>query len=220
MSEPIVVLDHVTKRFVRGAETITAVAGASLELLPGTFTVIRGPSGSGKTTLLNLVVGWDEPDEGTVRGVDGRPTWASVAVVPQRLGLLEHLTVAENLTLPGRRNGGEADVIGISSRLGIAHLADRFPAETSLGEQQRVAVARALVGSPLLLVADEPTSHQDEERTEQIHDELVAAAARGTAVLVATHDPRIAVHATRQFDMTDGHLSTIAASTSSSASSE
>ncbi|HEY3483738.1 MAG TPA: ATP-binding cassette domain-containing protein, partial [Ilumatobacteraceae bacterium] len=73
MNQPIVVLDRVTKRFVRGAETITAVAGASLELHPGTFTVIRGPSGSGKTTLLNLVVGWDDPDEGTVRGLGGPP---------------------------------------------------------------------------------------------------------------------------------------------------
>ena len=204
--EPVVVLDRVTKFFVRGAETITAVARASLELHAGTFTVVRGPSGSGKTTLLNLVLGWDDPDEGTVRGVGGAPGWSSVAVVPQRLGLLEHLTVAENLTLPRRRDGGPQDLADVSSRLGIAHLADRFPADTSLGEQQRVAVARALLGAPRLLVADEPTSHQDEERTEQIHDGLVAAAANGAAVLVATHDPRIAVHATHRFVMTDGHL--------------
>jgi ABC-type lipoprotein export system ATPase subunit len=212
----------VSKRFVRGSETIHAVVGVSLTPDPAMVTVVGGPSGSGKTTLLNLLIGWESPDEGVVEGLPTRPDWTQIAIVPQRLGLMEHLTVAENVGLPlraRRRHGrGDADrVAALLAAAGIDGVAHRFPAETSLGEQQRAACARALITRPRLVVADEPTSHQDEGNGRRIIDLLLAEAARGAAVVVATHDERVAVHAGRRFEMLDGRLLPMDAADRSSA---
>ena len=128
-----------------------------------------GPSGSGKTTLLNLLCGWEQPDGGRLSWPSGSgrvdPPWDEVAVVPQDLGLVEELTVVENVELPlwlaGRLERGLPEAAGLLDRLGLARNGDRLPAEVSLGERQRVALARAMVVGPRLLLADEPTGHQD-----------------------------------------------------------
>lgn len=203
---PIVRLVDAVKSYRRGAETIVAVRSATLVLSAGSVTVVSGPSGSGKTTLLNLLLGWETPDEGRREPPTSTPSWSHTAVVPQRLGLLDHCTVAENITLPGRASPLVLDVDEVMRRLSIDHLADRFPAETSLGEQQRTAVARALVSAPRLLLADEPTSHQDESNTHRICELLVEAAANGTSVVIATHDHRVAEHAHHHLHLTDGRL--------------
>lgn len=203
---PTVSLQHVSKRYARGAEIIVAVDDASLELWAGSSTVISGPSGSGKTTLLNLVIGWDTPDDGLIAPAVRQAGWSALAVVPQRLGLIESITIAENVALPGRVRPLAIAPLDMMERLGIAHLAARFPGEVSLGEQQRAACARALAAQPAMLVADEPTSHQDAVNTERITAELAHAAANGCAVVVATHDPRVAVHATQRYSLVDGRL--------------
>ena len=203
---PIVRLVDAVKTYRRGAETVVAVRSATLALTAGAVTVVSGPSGSGKTTLLNLVLGWETPDAGRREPPTPTPSWSHTAVVPQRLGLLEHCTMGENVELPGRVAPVALGAREVMSRLAIDHLADRFPSETSLGEQQRAAVARALVSGPLLLVADEPTSHQDETNTHRICELLVEAAARGTSVVVATHDHRVAAHAHHHLHLTDGRL--------------
>ena len=119
----------------------------SLALCAGEIVALSGPSGSGKTTLLGLVAGWDQPDAGTVVVLDGtrapgEQRWDELAILPQSLGLLEELTLLENVTLPLRlRDGPGADPAVLLGRLGIDHLRDRFPAEVSLGEQQRAALA-------------------------------------------------------------------------------
>lgn len=205
MSAPIVA-DRLGRSFVRAAETVHAVRDASFTLSPGTMTVLSGPSGSGKTTLLNLVIGWERPDTGTVAGVPGSNHWSQLAVVPQRLGLITSMTVAENVALPLRVERSDHDVDALMHALGIRHLGDRFPDETSLGEQQRTAVARALVAHPAVLVLDEPTSHQDVDHATQIIEQLVAAAAAGSTVLVATHDRRVSSHADQLLDIVDGRL--------------
>ena len=195
----VIEVRSVTKRFRSGPDTINAVDDASFSLYRGMFTALSGPSGSGKTTLLNLVLGWEQPDEGDVVGILDVPDWSSVSVVPQSLGLLPHLTLVENITMPSKVAGGARVTRGaahdehlrLMDALHITHLANRFPDETSLGEQQRAAIARALITAPRLLVADEPTSHQDELSTERIIDELVRAASAGTTILVATHDTRL-----------------------------
>lgn len=210
-SGPIVELANVSKSYRRGSETVMAVRGASLSLVPGSVTVVSGPSGSGKTTLLNLIVGWESPDSGEVASTLG-DSWSDLATVPQRLGLLETLTIAENIGLPGRLGHAKRSAVAISETLGIGALGDRFPSETSLGEQQRAAIARALVASPRLLIADEPTSHQDDVSVQRIIDELVGAAEAGSAVLVATHDQRVVGRATTVFTMTDGVLAEVATS--------
>jgi putative ABC transport system ATP-binding protein len=209
-ADDVVEVRRVTKRFRRGPEIVTAVREASFTLRRGSLTVLSGPSGSGKTTLLNLLMGWESPDEGAVTGVPTRPTWRDLAVVPQSLGLLEHLTLAENVSLPGRVAHLDLDLDldldpwEVMTSLGIAHLADRFPAETSLGEQQRAACARSLVAKSRLVIADEPTSHQDDVSVHRIIDQLVAAASGGSAVLVATHDERLAAVSTHLLSMEDG----------------
>lgn len=198
-------VEQVTKRYRRGSEIVTAVDRATLELRPGTMTGLVGPSGSGKTTLLNLLLGGDEPDEGAVHGVPTEPDWSLSAVVPQSLGLLDELTLAENVTLPVRLGATPTrSAEELMGRLGIAALADRSPRETSLGEQQRAAVARALLTGCELLVVDEPTSHQDEANVLIVVDALAAHAAEGAAVIVATHDARVVARCDPVLHIRDG----------------
>lgn len=202
---PVVQIVGVTKRYRRGSEIVTAVDQATFELRPGTTTALVGPSGSGKTTLLDLVVGGDEPDDGTIRGVPDVPDWSRLAIVPQSLGLLDELTIGENISLPDRFGTSPSSAAAdLMARLAIDHLAERSPAETSLGEQQRAAVARALLAGPALLVADEPTSHQDEANTFRVVDALAACAAGGSCVLLATHDHRVLERCDVVLAMRDG----------------
>ena len=201
----IVGLEHVTKRYRRGRETVVAVSDATFELRAGEVTGLVGPSGSGKTTLLNILVGGDRPDEGRITGVGESPSWSELAVVPQALGLLPELTMWENVDLPLRLGAATTNDTGtVMTELGIAHLADRTPDQVSLGEQQRAAVARALLVSPRLLVADEPTSHQDEANVDRVVAALHGTARTGTGVLVATHDRRVIEGCDRVLHIRDG----------------
>ncbi len=201
----VVAVENVTKRYRRGRETVVAVNGASFEVIPGVMTGLVGPSGSGKTTLLDILVGGADPDDGRVIGLPNEPTWEELAVVPQALGLLPELTIRENVDLP-RRLGIPApmDTDRVMADLGVAALGDRTPDEVSLGEQQRAAIARALVTTPRLLVADEPTSHQDEANVIRVVDALHETALTGSGVLVATHDPRVIERCDRILRMSDG----------------
>ncbi len=209
---PVLGLRAVTKRYVSASETVVAVADATLTLRSGEIVGLAGPSGSGKTTLLNLAIGWDEPDAGTIdRRADVTVGWAGLAVVPQELGLLPELTVRQNVELARRLGGNPAaraldTVDDLLAELALTELGDRLPGELSLGEQQRTAVARAVACAPTLLVADEPTAHQDELRSELVIAALGRAAARGGAVLVATHDDRVLAHVGRVIRILDGHV--------------
>jgi putative ABC transport system ATP-binding protein len=164
---------------------LRAVSDVSIEVRAGQLAVIVGRSGSGKSTLLMLLGGWSELDAGTIGGVTSY-AWSDCAYVPQRFGLVPELTVADNVELPARGAAGSKELL---ARLALAELGDRYPAEISIGQQQRVAVARALVLRPRLLLVDEPTSHQDRASAELVWSALSDAAAGGTACLVATHEP-------------------------------
>ena len=200
-------LEHVSRSYRRGGETVLAVDDVSLRLTSGELVGLVGPSGSGKTTLLNLVMGEDEPDSGVITGRPKRPTWRDVAIVSQQLGLLDELTVRENVTLPVRLGAPAAgDVEELMARLEIAELADRFPEETSLGQQQRTAIARALVVEPAVVIVDEPTSHQDEVNVEIVAAALVELASRGALVVVATHDDRLVDRCDRVIRLAHGRI--------------
>lgn len=207
----------VSKWFRSGHERITPVDALDLVLVAGEIVVITGPSGSGKTTLLQLLAGFQRPDAGTVQWPgtsDGAvPAWADVAVVPQSLGLLPELSAKENVALPllaSRSSlvGVDDEVAAALAALGVDHLADRLVGETSLGQQQRVAVARAIVGTPHVIVADEPTSHQDEAHAHVVLRALQAAADRGAGCIIAGHDDRLLDTATRVLHLESGRFTT------------
>ncbi len=197
-----------------GGDVVHALEAVSFEARPGEIVGLVGRSGSGKTTLLNVIAGWEQPTSGEVRWgerVDPRsPSWSAVATVPQKLGLMEELTVEENIEYPARlagsldeRSDEIEDLIGV---LGIGELRSRYPREASVGEQQRTAIARALAVPASVLLADEPTAHQDTASAGRVFSALRKAADAGTAVVVATHNPEVVRHLDRVLTMADGHL--------------
>jgi ABC-type multidrug transport system ATPase subunit len=180
-----------------------------LSLAPATLAVLAGRSGSGKSTLCHLIAGVMAPTTGEVL-VAGRPAhpvadWATVSLLPQRLALEPELTVAENVLLPAGLRGLAAD--GLLDRLGLAAIAGRPARDTSLGEQQRTALARALVLNPAVAVLDEPTAHQDDEHVHLVLGALAAAVGAGTLVIVATHDQRVIDSADTVVRLRSGTLS-------------
>lgn len=204
----VVTVSAVTHRYGRS----TALAGVSLTVGAGEVVALSGPSGSGKSTVIHLVAGLDSVQEGDVNVLDRRPTtirdWSVLAVVPQQHGLLAGLSVAENVRLPGltHRRTTQEGALAAMELLDVATMSHRPVEALSLGEQQRVAVARALAGSPRALVLDEPTAHQDEAHLDVMVDALRAAASSGTAVLVATHDPTLLERADRTIRLVDGRV--------------
>lgn len=208
---PVLTLQGVAKGYREGAANHQVLAQIDLAVSAGEVVALVGRSGSGKTTLLTLAAGLDDPDDGTVcllgRPVGPSPTWAELALLPQALGLLEELTIEENVGLPLRLGAlPESDVNDLLGRLGLAHLADRHPSEVSLGEQQRAALARAAVARPALLLADEPISHQNEAWGREALDVVAELAVAGTAVLLATHHPAALDVARRVLTVRDGRL--------------
>ncbi len=196
------------KTFHRGDETVVAVDDVSIAVREGELAALVGSSGSGKTTVLNLLAGWEKPDAGTVTipGTD----WDELAVVPQRFGLLNELSVRENIEYPARlaRRLDEARtwVDELMETLALTELGRRFPYETSIGQQQRTALARSLALHPRVLLADEPTGHQDAASALAVARALRAAADSGTACLVATHDRELADLFDSTYSLAGGRL--------------
>ena len=214
-------LEGVSKVYQRGASIIQAVQGVSLEVAKGEFLAIMGPSGSGKSTLLNLIGGLDRPTEGDVV-IDGRSTrgfaeadWTRlrrerIGVVFQFFNLLPGLTAHENVALPLLLRG-EADtekrVEESLTAVGLGHRGEHRPSELSGGEQQRVAVARALVHRPALLLADEPTGNLDSKVGREIIQLIKTLARQGAqTVILATHSRSAAQEADRIVLMRDGSV--------------
>ncbi len=193
-------LFHVTKEYPGDGPALQDV---SLEIDKGEFVFLTGASGAGKSTLLKLIFCEEAASSGQLLlfGKNVAKIRASaipyvrrnIGVVFQNFKLLPLRTVAENVALPLEvRALPEKDIrrkVKVLLRsVGLEHRGDKFPASLSGGEQQRVAVARALAAEPALLLADEPTGNLDAERTLEVMDLLYAANARGTTVVVATHD--------------------------------
>ncbi len=211
-AEVVALARSVSKSFRRGPDTIQAIRDASFELRRGEVVLLLGRSGSGKSTLLTLMAGWQPPDSGEVwvagRASDpGSLPWRELSFLPQRFGLLPELSVRENVEYPVRLLGsgaGAGHAERLLDELGLSELADRLPTETSIGQQQRTALARALVLQPTVLLADEPTSHQDAGWRDAVWRLLLEAAAEGTACLVATHEEEASQYATRTLRVAEG----------------
>jgi putative ABC transport system ATP-binding protein len=216
---PLIRLSGVTRRYVVGGGTVTALADVDLAIAVGEFVVVLGPSGSGKTTLLNLVGALDVPSDGTIEIAGHAITGAgrqdlfrfrreTVSFVFQSFNLFPTLTAIENvqfaIDVTRRRDAVRAaeilDRVGLGDRLG------HFPGQLSGGEQQRVAIARALAtGNPVLL-ADEPTGELDFRTGVQILELLHEQAHAGTTVLIVTHNREIARVADRVIELSSGRV--------------
>jgi putative ABC transport system ATP-binding protein len=220
---PLVCLSGLCRHYREGEVRRTVFAGLDLDLNRGECVVLFGRSGSGKTTLLNLVSGIDRPDAGRViidgtclteLDEEGRTLFRRerIGFVHQFFNLLPTLTVFENLMLPLELNGradtaGRQRASGLLAEIGLADRHDSFPDRLSGGEQQRVAVARALVHDPLLLLADEPTGNLDSETGAHVLALLQRLAlASGHTLLIATHSREATTIADRVLVFDDGCL--------------
>jgi putative ABC transport system ATP-binding protein len=216
-------LDNVTKIYQVGESELRALDGVSLTIAEGEFTTLVGPSGSGKTTLLQLIGCLDKPDSGTVH-IRGRDVTAldanaradlrrdEIGFIFQFFALVPVLDTYENVELPLLLAGvPEAErkerVEALIEAVGLADRRTHRPDQLSGGEQQRVAVARALVQRPVLVLADEPTANLDTANGERIMEIMLRLNEQtGTAFVFATHDPRVVAFARRVVEMRDGQV--------------
>ena len=223
MTEPALEFTDVVKTFGAGSTEVKAIGGVSLSVAPGEFVALMGPSGCGKSTMLHLAGGLEEPSAGRVR-VGGRELGdldlaeraalrrRDVGFVFQRLNLVASLTALENVMLPlelegvTSRNARQQARESLAS-VGLSDQVDRFPDDFSGGQQQRIAIARAIVGKRSLVLADEPTGALD-TATGDAGIELLAAIAQrtGAAILLVTHEPRFASWTDRVVFMRDGQV--------------
>jgi putative ABC transport system ATP-binding protein len=176
----------------KGYGTRRVLHEVSVSIEAGQLVAVVGRSGSGKTTLLSLLAGFIAPDSGSIEGV--AEAWSETALVPQTLGLLDELTALENVAAPLRLTGtprreAEAGATATLGELGLGEMVTRFVGEISAGQRQRVGLARALVGGPRVLLADEPTSHLDDDARALVLAAIRRRVATGTAAVLVTHDP-------------------------------
>ena len=228
---PAVAAEDVYRFFRSGEEETLALRGVSLHVDAGEFVVVAGPSGSGKSTLLACLTGMDEPSGGTIRIAGERINHRSqrdrdriraryVGVMAQSGNLFSHLRIRDNLRLAahlartGQRalpDGGNAERAETSwsttaARLGIEGRLDAWPEELSGGESARAALAVALAGAPLVLVADEPTGELDADTEASLTELLRAVASSGVAVVMASHSDAVAAGAVRVVRLNDGRV--------------
>lgn len=219
-----IICEKLTKRYRKGATTVTPLEELDLCVERGEFLALMGPSGSGKTTLLNCIAGIDQPSSGklTIGGLDiggmsrsGLTTWRGkhCGYIFQLYHLVPILTAFENVELPlllDKSLGKVARRDRVQAALDLVDLSDRathFPSELSGGQEQRVAIARAIVTDPELLVADEPTGDLDSTAARQILELLQRLCGEhGKTIVMVTHDPRAADAADRCLHLEKGRL--------------
>lgn len=210
---------------VRCYGSVRALDHVSLDLAPGEFVTITGPSGCGKSTMLNLLGGLDSPTSGEIE-VGGLPLHSAgerelthyrrhmLGIIFQFFNLLPAMTVRENVELPLLLRGDPAAstrprVAEMLELVGLGHRSGHFPHQLSGGEMQRAAIARALAGSPKILLADEPTGNLDSANAERVCETLAKIASQKIAVLViVTHSESVAGLAPRRIRMLDGRIVT------------
>lgn len=216
-------VQNLTKTYRVGEVEVHALRGVNLKIERGEFVAVVGPSGSGKSTLFHILGGLTPPTSGTVL-LDGRDLIkmseadrtrlrkTTVGFVFQKYNLLPTLTGADNIEIARdiagkKRNGSDPQFEEILSLLGIASRLKHKPRALSGGEQQRIAIARALVNHPALLLADEPTGNLDTENSTAVLSILQGLNKRlGQTILMITHDPEAAAYADRTVTMRDGRI--------------
>ena len=216
-------LKNVSKRYLRGAQEVLALRDVSLSIKKGEFLSVMGASGSGKSTFLNLVGGLDQPTSGEIF-IDGRPLHGisdyeltlirrrRVGFIFQFFNLLPILTAVENVSLPLLLEGTpypevKPKAVKLLEQVGLGARTEHRPEQLSGGEMQRVAISRALISDPAVLLADEPTGNLDSQTSEEIFMLLKNLNVRGQTIVLVTHDPRAAAYGSRIITLKDGALS-------------
>ena len=213
---------NLRKDYQRGSQHFSAVNNVSFSMAQTDFISIMGKSGSGKTTLLNMIAGLLTPTQGkiTINGtnlfeLDDKQVSAfrnqNIGYIPQGSSLLPNLTVLENIRLPfyltKRENQSSLNyALELLEKAKIGYLKDTYPANMSGGEMRRIAILRALICRPQLVIADEPTSDLDEESSAQIMALLTEIHQQGTGLLIVTHDNDVANYSQRTLKMSSGRL--------------
>ena len=221
MTGKMITIAGLGMRFASGGRAVSVLSDVSLEIPARQFVAVAGPSGSGKSTLLGLIAGLDRPTAGSIT-VAGREITRlteddlarfrldTIGYIFQSFHLVPTLTAAENVAVP-RELAGERDALprarGLLAELGLGDRTEHYPVQLSGGEQQRVAVARAVARRPPLLLADEPTGNLDTATGKQII-ELIVGLNRtlGSTLVLVTHDPALAAHADRLVTLRDGRV--------------
>jgi putative ABC transport system ATP-binding protein len=222
VSDLVIQMRDLARRYVMGAETVNALRGVTLEIRRNEYVAIMGPSGSGKSTMMNLIGCLDTPSEGEYwlngQEVSRMPDDAlarvrnrEIGFVFQTFNLLPRASALQNVELPlvyggvpsrERRERSKAALtkVGLGDRMG------HRPNELSGGQRQRVAIARALVNEPAILLADEPTGNLDSTTSEEIMRVFESLHALGQTIIMVTHEPDIAAHAARIIMLRDGRV--------------
>ena len=218
----MIALQSVSKHFQHRGKPVAALANVTLHIGKGDFVAIIGPSGSGKSTFLHLVGGMLSPTEGKVRiendslydlTSDQRSALRKkkIGFVFQTFNLVPYLTALENVQVPLVLAGlGEEEqkrrAESLLGRVGLSDRLDHKPSELSVGQQQRVALARMLANDPALILADEPTGNLDPETSASIMDFLVELNGEGRTIVMVTHDLRVAARAKRALKLVNGSI--------------
>jgi putative ABC transport system ATP-binding protein len=220
---PVIEISDVWKLHKLGDEVVKALVAAELQVMPGEFVCLMGPSGSGKSTLLNIIGGLDRPTKGTVK-VAGRDTSTlsesqfaalrhdTIGFIFQSYNLIPFLSAVENVELPLMfepydRKSLRKRALELLELVGLGHRVHHQPTKMSGGEQQRTAVARSLISSPTLVLADEPTANLDHRTGETVVRMLRDLCSDlGVTVVASTHDPTVADEASRVVRMKDGQI--------------
>jgi len=220
--DELIEIDGLQKIFFTDEVETRALAGIKLDIKAGEFVSIAGPSGCGKSTLLSILGLLDQPTEGNYL-LAGRPVTSlsldeqseirnrEIGFIFQNFNLIGDLTVYENVELPltfrkmaaAERRERVNDAL---EKVGLGHRAQHFPNQLSGGQQQRAAVARAVAGRPLILLADEPTGNLDSKSGESVMSLLRALHTEGATICMVTHDPRYAAHADKHIQLFDGQI--------------
>jgi putative ABC transport system ATP-binding protein len=213
---------NVRRTFAAELAPVRALRGVDLDVTSGEFIAITGPSGCGKSTLLNVIAGLDVVDDGTVEvagvRIDGRDEASlarfrrdHVGIVFQFFNLLEGISALDNIVLPGliggmRRKAAEARARELLDLLGLGDRGQQVPAVLSGGQRQRLAIARALVNTPTLLLADEPTGALDSDGGAEVLELFRRLHSSGQTILMVTHSPDVAAGADRRIVLRDGQI--------------
>lgn len=217
----LIKISKLNKEYIRGSRSFSAVNNVDLIVNEGDFINIIGRSGSGKSTLINMVAGMISPTSGEIEieGIklsdktDDEISFIrnqTIGFIPQGTALLPNLNIMDNVCLPFFLYKREGDVYGramaLLQLLGIDNLSESYPKELSGGEQRRVLIARSLINSPKILIADEPTSDLDIENTKQVMELFSKINKEGTTLMIVSHELDTLAYGNRVVSMSDGNL--------------